>query len=96
MRKVHFYREALEYQIRLLDNHKLVSVIGFWDDTVAGNQMLHNKYKKVKKWDNHEHHIHIRIKPPTMVPGQITQGGAGEPTYGKAIKAPQDERGGNR
>ncbi len=70
-RKEQLYREALEYQLLLLNNHARVLKIFFIDEPMKGVQNLTRKYGKVRIEEDHENHIHIRIQPPTRVPGQI-------------------------
>ena len=38
------------------------------------NKPLHRRFAKVKglpNWPNHEHHYHVRIKPPKRIEGQV-------------------------
>lgn len=72
LRKKHLYREAVESQLTALVAQPLVSVIGYVDDTApSGHTKLHNKFGKVHTWKGHKNHMHVRIQPPSMIPGQI-------------------------
>lgn len=69
----HLYREAVEAQLTSLVTQPLVKEIFYEDDTASpGQKKLHEKWSKVKPKPNHANHIHVRIKPPLMLPGQIT------------------------
>lgn len=72
-RVAHLYREAVEAQLKALVTQPLVKEIFYEDDTASpGQTKLHEKWSKVKPEPNHANHIHVRIKPPLMVSGQIT------------------------
>lgn len=73
-RRRHLYRDAVVAQLTALVAQPLVSVIGYEDDTTPqGERPIHTRFRKVRDWDNHEHHFHVRIQPPTQIPGTITQ-----------------------
>lgn len=59
-----YYREAAEKQLRAIKQGMRVKFVFFNDKTLIAKGLC--QYES-----NHQHHYHIRIKPPAMIPGVI-------------------------
>lgn len=71
-RQKRLFREAVDAQLKALASQPLVKYIFYEDDTARpGEKKMHTKWRKVRVESNHEHHFHVRIKPPIRIEGQI-------------------------